>query len=198
MKVLVVTFPGFGYLQDRPLFYYAKKLAKQFGFDVLDLKYGAICEGESVRERAERSLPGAVEDAEKQIEQVLLDAGKENQSYDRIICISKSFGTLVAGNIWEKLSAFFRVSQVFLTPLPETYTMFARGKSCIMATGTADPFMTKEGLRMMEQDEKIELMIFPGANHSLENPEDTCESVRNLQRIVERYEDLFLRFCNVR
>ena len=188
ISTLVVTFPGFGYLQDRPLFYYAKKLAKQFGFSVLDIEYSRIFEGDSVRERAEKSLAGAVEDARRQMEQAFIDAEKEKRNYERILCIGKSFGTLVAGSVWEELEASYQVGQMFLTPLPETYSLFAKGKACIMASGTADPFMTREGMQVMEQDEMIELMVFPNANHSLENPADTCESVQNLQRIVQRYE----------
>ncbi|MBO5293105.1 MAG: hypothetical protein J6B10_07995 [Lachnospiraceae bacterium] len=193
-RILIVTFPGFGYLQGRPLFYFAKKLAVQLGCDVLDIEYREISEEGSVRERAEKSLAGAAEDARAQIGQALRDAERKGQKYEHIFCISKSFGTLVAGSVWEELRASCPVCQMFLTPLPETYTMFARGKACIMASGTADPFMTKEGLRLMETDEKVELMVFPGANHSLENPEDTCESVRNLERIVMRYEEVIRTF----
>ena len=196
-RILIVTFPGFGYLQDRPLFYFAKKLAVQLGCDVLDIVYREISGEGSVRERAEKSLAGAVRDAGEQIGQALRDAERQGKKYGHIFCISKSFGTLVAGSVWEELQASRPVTQMFLTPLPETYTMYARGKACIMASGTADPFMTEEGLRLMEADEKVEFMVFPGANHSLENPEDTCESVRNLERIVMRYEEAMNSICAI-
>lgn len=188
-NTLVVTFPGFGYLAGRPLFYFAKKLAVQYGFDVLDVAYREISAGGSVQERAEKSLKGAAADAEGQIREAIV-----KKKYERIICISKSFGTLVAGSLWDKLAALLEngcVTQIFLTPLPETYTMFAKGRTCVMASGTADPFMTPEGIKQMEEDERVRLLVFADANHSLENPADTCGSVKNLERIVNLYDEIY-------
>ena len=188
-NTLLVTFPGFGYLAGRPLFYFAKKLAAQHGFDVLDVAYSDISGEGSVRERAGKSLKGAAADAEGQIREAL-----SGGQYGRIICISKSFGTLVAGSLWDRLYTLLKnecVTQIFLTPLPETYTMFARGRECIMVSGTADPFMTPDGIRQMEEDEKVRLLLFENANHSLENPADTCESVSNLEMVVKLYDEVY-------
>ena len=39
MKKAAVLFPGIGYTNDRPLLYYAGKLARKEGYDLLKVQY---------------------------------------------------------------------------------------------------------------------------------------------------------------
>ena len=38
-KKLAVIFPGVGYHSDKPLLYYSKKLAKNHGYEIKEVKY---------------------------------------------------------------------------------------------------------------------------------------------------------------
>ena len=39
---LAVIFPGIGYHTDKPLLYYSKRLAKQYGYDIVEVTYGGF------------------------------------------------------------------------------------------------------------------------------------------------------------
>lgn len=91
-KKLVVLFPGFGYGPDKPLLYYAAKVARRQGLDCMVVQYSQLFPHEETPQAsAAKSYPGAAQDAMTQI-----PAG-----YDRYICIAKSFGTMVAAG-WVK------------------------------------------------------------------------------------------------
>ena len=91
-KKLVVLFPGFGYGPDKPLLYYAAKVARRQGLGCMVVQYRQLFPHEETPQAsAAKSYPGAAQDAMTQI-----PAG-----YDRYICIAKSFGTMVAAG-WVK------------------------------------------------------------------------------------------------
>lgn len=47
---LVIIFPGIGYHCDKPLLYYAKKLAKEHGYEeIVSLKYSYRCNAKDKR-----------------------------------------------------------------------------------------------------------------------------------------------------
>lgn len=86
-KKLVVLFPGFGYGPDKPLLYYAAKVARRQGVDCMVVQYSQLFPHEETPQAsAAKSYPGAAQDAMTQIP----------TGYDRYICIAKSFGTMVA------------------------------------------------------------------------------------------------------
>ena len=41
-KKLAVIFPGIGYHTDKPLLYYSKKIARQHGYDIVELSFHDI------------------------------------------------------------------------------------------------------------------------------------------------------------
>ena len=106
-KKLVVLFPGFGYGPDKPLLYYAAKVARRQGLDCMVVQYSQLFPHEETPQAsAAKSYPGAAQDAMTQI-----PAG-----YDRYICIAKSFGTMVAAG-WVKAHPEYHVTLLQLTPL---------------------------------------------------------------------------------
>ena len=105
-KKLVVLFPGFGYGPDKPLLYYAAKVARRQGLDCMVVQYSQLFPHEETPQAsAAKSYPGAAQDAMTQI-----PAG-----YDRYICIAKSFGTMVAAG-WVKAHPEYHVTLLQLTP----------------------------------------------------------------------------------
>ena len=63
-KKLVVLFPGFGYGPDKPLLYYAAKVARRQGLDCMVVQYSQLFPHEETPQTsAAKSYPGAAQDA---------------------------------------------------------------------------------------------------------------------------------------
>ena len=185
-KGLTVLFPGFGYGSDKPLLHYAGKCAAACGYDRISVNYRWLdADSEhSLKERTENSLEGAVLDALRTI--------REAGEYRKMIFVSKSFGTFVAGET-EKLlkDSGISIYQVYLTPLPQTYERYMRGEKCLAVTGSADPLMTAESREWMRLDPKVDLMVMENGNHSLENPQDPLESIQILETVTRKILSVF-------
>lgn len=86
---LVVEFPGAQYGTELPLFHYPRKLAFQYGFDVLSLEYGY----QSARLKPEFSdelIGSIVSDLAEAFQTI------DFSTYQRIVFLSKSLGTVVS------------------------------------------------------------------------------------------------------
>ena len=173
---LTVLLPGFGYGPDKPLLYYAAKVARQKGRTVTALRYTALAARDTPEARAQDSLPGALADAEAQI----------LPGFDRYVLVAKSFGTLVAG-LWAARRPKAAVTLLQLTPLPQGYETVYRGVPAFHATGTADPLSGPEFRRRLAADPAIELLVVPGGNHSLDTPPDYAAGLQALQTLVALY-----------
>ena len=86
-KKLAVIFPGIGYHKDKPLLYYATKLVKGTGYDVINIEYHDM--PEKIKGN-ETMMKKAVEIAYAQTEEQLKDV--ECSEYDDVIFIGKSIG----------------------------------------------------------------------------------------------------------
>ena len=116
-KKLVVLFPGFGYGPDKPLLYYAAKVARRQGLDCMAVQYSQLFPHEETPQAsAAKSYPGAAQDAMTQI-----PAG-----YDRYICIAKSFGTMVAAG-WVKAHPEYHVTCCNERPMRGSMPRFMPG-----------------------------------------------------------------------
>ena len=175
-KKLVVLFPGFGYGPDKPLLYYAAKVARRQG---LVVQYSQLFPHEETPQAsAAKSYPGAAQDAMTQI-----PAG-----YDRYICIGKSFGTMVAAG-WVKAHPEYHVTLLQLTPLAWEYAPLYAGMPAWHATGTADPLGGAALRRALEDDPAITTYFVEGGNHSLDTPEDYTAGIEAMKDIVRKYEE---------
>ena len=159
MKTAVI-FPGIGYHTDKPLLYYAKKLAVKYGFEIKEVPYknhmGNI-KGDAKKMRE------AFESAMAQTEEIL-----ENMAWDETegaLFISKSIGTIIAAAYAAKHK--LNVRHVYYTPLKETF-MFAAPGSGIAFHGTADSWAEDADIEAGCREKDIPLIIIPDANHSLE------------------------------
>ena len=85
-------FPGIGYHCDKPLLYYARKLAQECGYEkivLLDYSY----EGGNIRENEEKmqqAFERLYEQAERKLKKIDFSA------YNDIFFVSKSVGTIIA------------------------------------------------------------------------------------------------------
>ena len=188
-KKLVVLFPGFGYGPDKPLLYYAAKVARRQGLDCMVVQYSQLFPHEETPQAsAAKSYPGAAQDAMTQI-----PAG-----YDRYICIAKSFGTMVAAG-WVKAHPEYHVTLLQLTPLAWEYAPLYAGMPAWRSPSTRAMFSSSRSSWAPQESHSsgaraphcraITTYFVEGGNHSLDTPEDYTIGLEALKDIVRKYEE---------
>lgn len=192
---LAVLFPGIGYTCDKPLLYYAGKLAQGLGYELKRVEYGNFPAG--IKGDQEK-MKAAFESALTQTEQILKDV--DFAQYEDILFISKSVGTVVAACYRQKYHIACR--SISFTPLEETF-MFIEAHDIvptdtmphecasaggIMFHGTKDPWVRDSSL-IRKGCERIgqPLYITENGNHSLETG-NVALDIANLQKIMEQVE----------
>ena len=179
---LAVLFPGIGYHCDKPLLYYAAKLARSAGYEVLPVPYAGFpgkVRGDGDKLRASFDIAWA------QAGEML--AGVEWAACRDILFIGKSIGTVVASRYAAEKG--LDVRSVLLTPLRETFD-FVRGRA-VAFHGTADPWAETGVIVAACAAGGIPLWLTEGANHSLETG-DVLRDVRTLEETMARI-DAFMR-----
>src|SRR5215204_3203435 len=181
---LAVLLPGFGYTLDMPLFYYAENLLLERGWDVLRVEY-------AYNQRPEfQTLPES-----EQHRWLLADttaawrAALGQRTYERVVLIGKSLGTLAMGHLLTMANPPPNVGAVWLTPLLAEERLRQqiqqyRGPS-LFVIGTADPHFEPVVLEKMQVATTGEAVIVTNADHGLDIPGDPIASVRAVERVVE-------------
>ncbi|MEH7087147.1 alpha/beta hydrolase, partial [Neobacillus drentensis] len=165
---LVVLFPGRNYPCELPLLYYAGNTALQQNYDLFILEYGY----QAARTTLDiNELPNVIDECCESINRII-------NNYDQVIFISKSLGTIVAGEVHRRLQSY--IYHVFLTPLVETIP-FINTSDGIVIYGGNDPAFTKENATQIESNRKI--IEIPRADHGLETG-NVEENLSNLKVVV--------------
>ena len=187
---LAVIFPGIGYTADKPLLYFGRRIAVEYGYEVRIMDYkGFPPKVKGDRNQMEESFFIALRQAEEML------AGVDFTEYDDIVFIGKSIGTIVAAKIAADAAsgtasdspAKARIRQVLYTPLEDTFR-FPIGEA-IAFTGDDDPWVGKENSRIpaLCQERGIPCRLVPHANHSLES-RDVFEDMKELRRVMKETE----------
>jgi len=173
---LAVLFPGIGYHCDKPLLYYAARLARAAGYRVLPVPYAGF--PEKVRGDREK-LRACADIAWTQACDIL--AGVDWAAQAGILFIGKSIGTLVAARYARERG--LAVKSVLLTPLVETFD-YVEGQA-VAFHGTADPWADTEAVAAACREKGVPLFLTEGANHSLETG-DVARDVETLAATLDR------------
>ena len=175
MKKAAVIFPGLGYGPDRPLLYYAGKIAKECGYDLISIKYNGI---DKATLRDISKMPDAFNLASQQAKEQLSGAGLAE--CDDVLFISKSIGTVAAATYaaGQNISA----GQLFFTPFPQAITLATEGGGLVFI-GDKDQWVDDKEIRSLCEAKKISFNLISGANHSLETGH-TVDDVDNLAKII--------------
>ena len=187
---LAVIFPGIGYTADKPLLYFSRRIAVDYGYEVRIMDYkGFPPKVKGDRNRMEESFFIALRQAEEML------AGVDFTEYEDVVFIGKSIGTIVAAKIAADAAsgtasdspAKARIRQVLYTPLEDTFR-FPIGEA-IAFTGDDDPWVGKENSRIpaLCQERGIPCRLVPHANHSLES-RDVFEDMKELRRVMKETE----------
>ena len=181
---LAMLLPGFGYTLDMPLFYYAENMLLERGWDVLRVEYAYNLRPQfqtaSDQER-ERWLLADVTAA--------WHAGLEQGTYERILLIGKSLGTLAMGHLLTMTDPPPTVGAVWLTPMLAEDRLRQQirryGGPSLFVIGTVDPHFDPEVLNDMRAATNGEAVVVEGADHGMDVPGDPLASVRAVERVVE-------------
>lgn len=153
MKNLAIIFPGLTYSAQKPLLYYAGKIVKSLGFDVVEISYGRLPE-----DHWKKMLEYAVLSANVAVNKISFEI------YDAILFISKGYGTIIAGGIHKNLSR--TVHHIFFTPVSESIPLFCG--DCLVFTSSNDENIDISQVMKRREEVPFELQVSEDANHDLE------------------------------
>lgn len=173
---LAVLFPGMNYSCELPLLHYAGSAALELGFDVLGLEYGY----QAARTEMDiKDLPTIVHECSEAISSILGE-------YEQVVFISKSLGTIVAGEVHRKLQMETR--HIYLTPLQQTVS-FINSTDGIVIYGGKDALFGEEAVKQVAPEGNLRIIVIPDADHGLQ-----VGSVRANLDILRDIVDVYLEF----
>ena len=182
MKKLAIIFPGVGYTKDRPLLYYAGKLAMNYGYELIHLDFSGISWSKE-KLKDHNFLLKTLEDCIQRTEKALSEQAADKA--DEVIFISKSIGTVVATAYAKKMG--LNVRQICFTPL-EFIQNFIEEENGLIFYGSGDPYANPEAIAKICKDKKLEAYCIKDANHSLETG-NVALDLTNLQSVMQKVED---------
>ncbi len=192
-KKLAIIFPGIGYHTDKPLLYFSKKLAKELGFEVVEVSYTFRQEAQHIKGNAaemQEAFVQAYAQTRTQLQEIPF------ADYQRVVMIGKSIGTVVAAKYAaEHLPV---ADQIVYTPVPETFDFLPVGHTqasehtahgpaaqVLVWHGQADPWCTDDVVMLAHREQNFRLELVADANHSLETP-DVLRNLEILQTAMQQ------------
>ena len=173
---LAVIFPGIGYTADKPLLYYAGRLAKKHGYQIQTVSYCSLPENvKGDPEKMKQAFDLALEQTERSLGSI------DWNSYGNILFISKSIGTVISSAYASRHD--LTVKSILFTPLAETFSFPLAGS--IAFHGTADPWAETDSIRKLAAQKDVPLFLTQNANHSLETG-DVLTDIFILKTTMER------------
>lgn len=175
-----VIFPGVGYHTDKPLLYYSKKIAANYGYEVVEVPYGNFPKGvKGSKEKMEAAFFSALAQAEEILK------GAELESCDDLLFISKSVGTAVASAYAQKHQ--LRTRNIYYTPVAASFQFMTQPG--IVFHGTKDSWAETSVIRKGCEKGGFPLYITENANHSMEtgNVGGDLDNLKKIMEITEQY-----------
>ncbi len=174
-KGLVVLFPGIRYSVDCPLLYYARLKYEAMGYEKVCITgYGIHDSKYSLEEYAKK----AAGNVKKQLR------GIDFTSYESVVFVSKSMGTVLAPWVEDQLQ-IPGVVHVLLTPVNATFPYLSKKRNIrFMVCGTKDKMIDLEKLRNLCRENDLPLMTIENAGHRLEVPGDIGRNLEIIRELV--------------
>jgi len=177
MSKLCIVFPGRRYSCDRSLLYYPARMIEERDYDMVYLHYDLPKENEDPRP-LEQCFSDCLVKAKEQTKDI------DFSKYDRILFLSKSIGTAVAGEI-EKFYGLTNVHQVMMTPI--TMTLPYIEKKDLIISSDSDHYLPDAQIVLSNFDNSY---LFPKCPHSFEfkgNYALTMKMLTAALGVVEKY-----------
>ena len=177
-KKLAIIVPGIGYTKDKPLLYYASRLMKELGYDVIHIAFADMPEN-------------IFEDDAKKIQAVMIASGQMTEQleniafteYDDIVFVGKSLGTVVAAKYVRDNNLTAR--QIWFTPVEKTFSFDSKEVEAFI--GDADPWSDFETVKSEAERLDITLHTYEGLNHSLEG-KNVTDNIKTILSVIETCE----------
>ena len=183
-KKIAVIFPGVGYHVDKPLLYYSRKLADQYGYEIACADYGKLPSG---IKGDMKKMYAAYEQALAHVTEGLSDI--DFHAYDHVLFISKSIGTAVAASYDAKYG--IGAGHIYYTPVEASFQ--AIGTEGIVFHGTGDDWAKTEVISAECEKRGLPLYLTEHANHSMETG-DALQDLEILKTIMEKTEQYIKEF----
>lgn len=190
MSKIAVLVPGIGYTCDRPLLYFAGKLAQNSGCQIIRLGFRHLGGKKNLignEKKMKKVFEHALEQTDEQLDIDELTKAEE------VFFISKSVGTVVAaayeaGHRKKFAAEGTDVRHIYFTPVAGTFA-FMRPESGIAFHGTADPWVEHALVVNACREKNVPLYITDNANHSLETGDvmEDLETLRKTMQIVAAF-----------
>lgn len=181
---LAVLYPGMRYTCDRPLLYFTTELLLSKGYDVLQLWSNYNSPQFKDLSKSDKTIQ-IIADG-----QALLESGRQAGTYTQYMLCGKSLGTITMAFILQAEPDLEALITVWFTPLihlpPVAESILAQTSPVFIAgslsddtfsSGPIDRIMSKPGTSVYTSDE---------ADHSLEIPGDTLQSLSILDQVITR------------
>lgn len=178
MSKIAVYFPGIGYHCDKPLLYYSRSIANQFGYGN-SRNVGYTYRAGNIRGNDEK-MKEAYEILFSQAEAALADIVWTE--YDDVLFLSKSIGTIIAAS-YAKKHGLIDAKHILYTPLAQTF--LSAPNHAISFIGTADPWSNIDEITRLAATNHIPLIVYENCNHSLEC-EDVLKNIETLKDVMQR------------
>jgi len=173
---LAIIFPGIGYHVDKPLLYYAKKLAVSYGYEIVEVEYKNFSKDiKGNREKMLEAFQFGVEQTEEILEEI------DFSKYEQILCISKSIGTAIASVYTSRHQ--LETKNIFYTPVIESFEVMEQ--EGIVFHGTSDPWAKTKDVEEECKKKNLPLVEIKDANHSLETG-NAIKDIKNLKKLMKK------------
>lgn len=181
-SMLAVLYPGMRYTCDKPLLYFTTELLLARGYDVLQLWSDYRDDNFKGLSQAEKSIR-LITDG-----QALLNAGQLAGNYEKTILCGKSLGTLIMAFILNQGQDFPNLKTIWLTPLlnlPPVSEIILNHQSPLFVAGSLTDLTFNSGpYDQIKSKTNITSFIIEEADHSLEIPGDTLQSINILDQLI--------------
>ncbi len=186
---IAIVLPGLHYNSDMPLLYYSIGALLEGGHNVLDIKTGYADLKEFQSMQSADRLEWMRKDAE-----AIYRTIEELENCSVSVIIGKSLGTILMGHLLKIHEGAKRSKTCWLTPLLNhdwlLEQMLSQEGHSLIVIGTADPFYDNNAIRRLEGLDKCDVLIVTDADHSMNVPDGTVESIEHLKAIISRIRGL--------
>ena len=178
MRKLAFVFPGIGYNKDRPLLYYAGKLAVANGYELKHIDFAGL---DWSKEKLKD--PVFMEQTKKRCLQITEEAlaAYGDLSKDQVLFIGKSIGTVVACGYAKAKDIDAR--QILFSPLSQIEP-YVKKQRAILFYGDQDPLAHWADIERIAKEKELGAFRIKGGNHSLETG-DVPTDIEKLRRMME-------------
>lgn len=179
-------FSGTGYTYDSPALYYATLLLLEKKYDIIQIHYSSI---DDLLRLPLEEIPELI----FQMVNTVIEEVTSNHQYSEYVFIGKSIGTMPIVLEYMNQERFNDSKWIILTPSLKidrmAYSLLNSKQIAYIAIGDADPHFNFAAIEKLKQ-KQFQLDIFPKANHSLNIDGNVSASIKVIERILNKIDEL--------